>query len=167
MSALAGAAAVGMMATIAYVGCSRGSSSSQGLVPPGLVPEGLSSVLSGILAPPVQPPRVIVDEDISIAAHTWESRSFTLPSAHPVQIVAEGKTHAEKGFTVHAMPTSDLEHFRKDQAFQPLPAFEGIKVHSFTRADAFPIGSWTVVVKNSENVHNPMVVHLRIVLDPT
>jgi hypothetical protein len=145
---------------IAIAACSRVPSAPEDLG------KGIDSVLSTFLAPPAPPPRVIVDEEISIAAHTWESRSFTLPTAHPVQIVADGKKNAEKGFTIHTMATTDLEHFKKDEATQPLSAFEGIKVRAFTHTDALSNGSWTVVVKNSENLRKPLVVHLRIVLDP-
>jgi hypothetical protein len=111
-------------------------------------------------------PQVVVDEEVAIGAGGSQMRGFTLPGERPIQVLAEGKSNADKGFTVYVMDATNYEAFAKKAPFRHVPSFEGLKVRSFTHSEALPPGSWCVVVQNSENIFNTMVVHLRIVSDP-
>jgi hypothetical protein len=60
----------------------------------------------------------------------------------------------------------DLDNFRSHATFHHISALQGLKVRSFSQTATIPAGSWTVVVQNSENIFNTMVVHLRVVSNP-
>jgi hypothetical protein len=111
-------------------------------------------------------PQVIVDEELAVDADGWQARSFTLASAHPIQVSAEGRSHADKGFSVYVMTSGELDHFRNKETFRHIPTLEGLKVRSFKKTATLAPGSWTVVVFNSENILNTMVVRLRVVAAP-
>jgi hypothetical protein len=111
-------------------------------------------------------PQVIVDEEVAVGADGWQARSFTVPSSRRVQVAAEGRTHTDKGFTVFVIPASDVEALRKGESVNHLQSFHCLKVRSCNNVGVVPSGSWTVVVKNSENIFNTMVVKLRVVADP-
>lgn len=83
-----------------------------------------------------------------------------------IQVSADGKTHADKGFTVYVMSADELDHFRSRATFHHISEFQGLKVRSFSHTATIPTGAWTVVVQNSENIINTMVVHLRVVSNP-
>jgi hypothetical protein len=112
-------------------------------------------------------PQVIADEEIAVSASGAQMRGFTLPDDRPVQVIAEGVRHADKGFMVFLMSSSETDKFAKGEEFRHLASFEGLKVRSFEHSETVAAGSWTVVVQNSENLMNTMVVHLRIVVDPS
>ncbi len=121
----------------------------------------------GPLRIPLTGAQVLVDEDMTVHAGGWQVRGLTLPGARPIQVVAEGKDHAEKGFDVYVMSETEFnEHFSKKKAFHAAPSFEGTKVKSFTHTDPLPEGTWYVLVRNSENAEHAIVVHLRVVSDP-
>lgn len=111
-------------------------------------------------------PQLVLDEELAVGARGWQSRGFTLSSPAPIQVVAQGVKHADKGFTVYVMASSELEHLKQHVEFQHISAFYGPKVRSLTRTATLGAGAWTVVVMNSENLLNTMVVHLRVVADP-
>jgi hypothetical protein len=79
----------------------------------------------------------------------------------------EGKTHADKGFTVHVMALEEWDNFEAGKAFKQIPSFEGLKVRSYGHVETLPAGSWAVVVQNSENIRDSMVAHIKITIDPT
>jgi hypothetical protein len=112
-------------------------------------------------------PQVIVDEEIAVSAGGWQSRSFVLPSPRPIQVTAEGKTHTDKGFSLYVMNSSELNKFRQRTTFRHVPAFQGLKVRSLSNTATLPNGEWTIVVANTENILNTMVVQLRVVGDPS
>ncbi len=124
---------------------------------------GLGDLLQGT----VRVPQVVANEDLTVAAHGWRGPGFTLPSPRSVQIVADGKKHTDKGFRVYVMAPDELANFEKRKPFKDVPSFEGLKVHSLDKTDTLPAGSWCVVVHNSENLLQAMVVHLRVVVGPT
>jgi len=111
-------------------------------------------------------PQIIVDEEVAVTASGWQSRSFTLNSPRPVQVVAEGKLHANKGFTLHVMDATGLDNLQQRTTFEYVSGFQGLKVRSFSHTATLGAGTWTVVVMNSENILNTMVVRLRVVVDP-
>jgi hypothetical protein len=111
-------------------------------------------------------PQVIVDEQVAVDADGWQARSFSLSSPHPIQVVAEGRNHADKGFSLYVMASSEFPSFAQHTAFRHIPAFEGLKVRALTKTETLPAGEWTVVVANTENILNTMVVQLRVVSDP-
>lgn len=111
-------------------------------------------------------PQVITDEEIAVGADGWQARSFTAPSSRRVQVTAEGRTHTDKGFTVFVIPASDVEALRRGESVNHLQSFHCPKVRSCNNVGVVPTGSWAVVVKNSENIINTMVVKLRVVADP-
>lgn len=141
------------------------------------------SLQTGTYAPPQSPrspeapvssPRqvvaksqVIVDEEVAVPASAWQSRSFKLLSPQPVQVVAEGKAHADKGFALYVVDEVEFENLRRRATFQHVSAFQGLKVRSFSKTVTLGAGAWTVVVVNSENLLNTTVVHLRVVVNPT
>ena len=47
-----------------------------------------------------------------------------------------------------------------------MEALQGLKVRSLSRTATLAPGAWTVIVANTENIINGMVVRLRIVSDP-
>ncbi len=112
-------------------------------------------------------PQVIIDEELAVSAGGWQSRSFTLPSPRPIQVATEGKKHTDKGFSLYVMNSSELQHFKQKTTFRHIPALQGLKVRSFSNTATLPAGEWAVVVANSENIINTMVVHLRVVADPS
>ena len=107
-----------------------------------------------------------VDEEVAISAGGWQGRSFTISSPRPIQVVAEGKTHTDKGFSVYVMSSSEVEQFRQRAGFRHIEALQGLKVRSLSRTAMLAPGAWTVIVANTENIINGMVVRLRIVSDP-
>jgi hypothetical protein len=111
-------------------------------------------------------PKIVLDDDLTIGARGSQARPFTLSSQDALQIVVEGKAHADKGFHVYVMSPADFENFSKKRPFHHVPAFEGANVTSFSRIDILPEGAWSVVVENPENATN-IVVHLRVVIDPS
>jgi hypothetical protein len=114
----------------------------------------------------ISSPQVIFDEEIAVDAGGWQSRSFTLSSTQAIQVVAEGKTHTDNGFSLYVMAPSELQNFRQETAFRHIPDFEGLKVRSLSRTATLPAGTWVVVVANTENYLNTMAVKLRVVGDP-
>ncbi len=122
--------------------------------------------LGDLLSSTVRSPQVVADEEVTVAAHAWRGPGFTLPSPRAVRIVADGKKHTEKGFRLYVMAPEELANLEKRKPFRDVPSFEGLKVHSFDKTETLPAGSWCVVVHNSENLLQTMVVHLRVVVDP-
>jgi hypothetical protein len=120
----------------------------------------------GALGAAIRGTQVVVDEEIAVDARGAQMRGVTMPSERPVQVQVEGKTHADKGFTVYVMALSEWDNFQNGKQFRQLPSFEGLKVRSFGHVETLPAGSWAVVVQNSENIFNTMVVHLKITIDP-
>ena len=112
-------------------------------------------------------PKVALDEDVAVSAHGSQGRSFTLSADDALQVTAEGKAHADKGFHVYVMSAEDFESFSKKKPFHFAPAFEGIKAKSYARTGWLPGGVWYVVVENSEGGAEVMTVHLRVVSDPS
>ncbi len=112
-------------------------------------------------------PQVVVDEEVAVGASGWQTRGFSLPDARPVQVMAEGRSNADKGFMVYVMDTVNCAKFSKGQSAQHFASFEGLKIRSFTHTDTLPAGSYCAAVQNSENIFNTMVVHLRVVVDPS
>ncbi|HEY0480500.1 MAG TPA: hypothetical protein VGD37_23450 [Kofleriaceae bacterium] len=111
-------------------------------------------------------PQVIVDEELAVSAGGWQSRGFTLPSPRPIQVTTEGRKNSDKGFSLYVMNSSELDNFKQKTRFMHVPAFQGLKVRSFSNTATLPAGEWTVVVANSENILKTMVVHLRVVANP-
>jgi hypothetical protein len=112
-------------------------------------------------------PQVLVDEDVAVNANGWHVRGLTLTEPHSIQVVAEGKAHADRGFSVHVMSASEFDDkFLKKKPFHALPSFEEIKVKSFAHTETLPTGTWDVVVQNSEGGSGTMTMHLKIVSDP-
>lgn len=60
-----------------------------------------------------------------VYASGWQSPAFTLPSARPIQVSADGKTHADKGFTVYVMNSDELDNFRSRTPFRHISALQG------------------------------------------
>jgi hypothetical protein len=115
---------------------------------------------------PLTGAQVLVDEDMTVHGGGWQVRGLTLPGTRPIQVIAEGKAHAEKGFDVFVLSESEFnDHFSKKKPFHATSSFEGTKVKSFTHTDPLPEGTWYVLVRNSESA-DPIVVHLRLVGDP-
>jgi len=81
-------------------------------------------------------------------------------------VLTEGVKHTDKGYNVYLMQASEWDNFKGHKEFNHMPSFHGLKVRSFTYTDTVPAGAWMVVVQNSENILNTMVVHLKIVSDP-
>jgi hypothetical protein len=120
----------------------------------------------GIITAALGTPRVIVDQEIAVSAHGAQMRGFTLPAAHTVEVVAEGRRHANKDFNVYVIPASEWPNFTKGTSARQVQEFEGLKVRSFGHKGTLSAGSWAVVVQNSENIFETMVVHLKVVIDP-
>lgn len=114
----------------------------------------------------IRGPQVIVDEEIAVSAYGWQGRIFAVPSDRRVQVAVEGRTHTDKGFTVLVVPESDLEALKQEQSVSHLQSFYCLKVRSCNKINVVPAGSWAVIVRNSENIMNTMVVKLRVVSDP-
>jgi hypothetical protein len=113
-------------------------------------------------------PRVLVDEDVAVNAKGWHVRGLTLAEPHSIQVVADGRAHADKGFSVYVMSASEFDdRFLKNKPFHALPSFEGVKVKSFAHTETLPSGTWDVVIQNSESGSGTMTVHVKIVSDPS
>ncbi|HEY1696047.1 MAG TPA: hypothetical protein VGG39_27960 [Polyangiaceae bacterium] len=133
-----------------------------GVTPQGPGVGGLPSLVGRV----ARQPQVIVDEEIAVTAEGGaQMRSFTLPSDRPVFVEVEGRKNADKGFMVYVMASNEWENFKSGK-FRHIPEFQGLKVRSFSHTGELPAGSWAVVVANSENIFNTMVVHVRVVSDP-
>lgn len=65
------------------------------------------------------------------------------------------------------MRSEDVPKFSQHQAFHNNPAFDGVKVRSLSHTDTLPAGSWSLVVQNTENLLNTLIVHVKIVGDPS
>jgi hypothetical protein len=112
-------------------------------------------------------PQVLVDEDVAVGASGWHVRGLTLSEPHSIQVVADGKAHADKGFSVYVMSASEFDDkFLKKKPVVALPSFEGIKVKSFAHTETLPSGTWDVVIQNPESGPGTMTVHVKIVSDP-
>lgn len=116
--------------------------------------------------PAITRPQIVVDEEVAISAGGWQGRSFSISSPRPIQVVAEGKTHTDKGFSVYVMNSSEVKHFQQRAEFRHIEALQGLKVRALSRVATLAPGAWTVIVANTENIINGMVVRLRIVADP-
>jgi hypothetical protein len=123
--------------------------------------------LGDMVAASIRSPDIVVDEEVAVGPEGSQARGFTIPSARPVEVVADGTKHADKGFTVYVIASNEWDNFKAGKTFAHIPSFDGLKVRSFKHTEVLPPGSWTVVVKNSENFLNTMVVHLRITVDPS
>jgi hypothetical protein len=133
-----------------------------GVTPQGPGVGGLPSLIGNV----TRQARVVVDEEVAITAEGGaQMRGFTLSEDSPVFVEVQGRTHADKGFMVYVMPSSEWEDFKSGR-FRAVTEFEGLKVRSFSHTGELPAGSWSVVVSNSENIFNTMVVHVRVVSDP-
>jgi hypothetical protein len=111
-------------------------------------------------------PQVIVDEEDAVSAGGWQSRGFSLSSARPVQVFVDGRKHTDKGFSLYVMELSELRNFSRKATFRHILALQGLKIRSFSKIATLPAGEWAVVVFNSENIINTLIVHLRVVVDP-
>jgi hypothetical protein len=114
----------------------------------------------------IRGPQVLADEEIAISAGGWQDRSFSLPTERRIEVITEGRKHADKGFSVYVIEDVDFPAFQAKKEFRQVSAFEGLKVRSFGHTGTLPAGSWHFVVMNSENILNTMVVHLKITADP-
>jgi hypothetical protein len=127
---------------------------------------GGSPGVGGLIGAAVRQPQVVFDEQVAIPAHSWQTRIFTLPDPRNVQLTAEGLTNVDKGFMLYVLPANECASFRPGAPMHVLPGFEGMKVRQFTNTGAMPQGQFCVLIENSENIINGMVVHMKLVTDP-
>jgi hypothetical protein len=111
--------------------------------------------------------QVIVDEEVAVSAGGWQLRGFDLHDRQPVQVTAEGRSNADKGFMLYVMDSANCAKFSSKQPFQDFVSFHGLKIRTFSGTDILAPGGYCAVVQNSENIFNTMVVHVRVVADPS
>jgi len=133
-----------------------------------LVGNPLSKPAPGVapILPIIPSMQVLFDEQMAVSASGWQSRGFSLGSATPVQVMADGVKDADKGFNVYVMDKSDCDLFAAKKPFQHYPALQGLQVRSFSRTSQLGPGRYCAVVANTENIFNTMVVHFRLVTNP-
>lgn len=110
-------------------------------------------------------PKVVVDEDIAVAARASQGRRFRLPGNEALAVTAAGKGRSDRPFIVHVMSADDFEAFSKKKPFHYAPAFEAM-AKQVSRTDVLPPGDWVVVLDNSENA-SAMTVHVRVIVNPS
>jgi hypothetical protein len=125
---------------------------------PGLLQRAAAAVLRG--------EQVLVDEEVAVSADGWQDRSISLASEREIAVVAEGRKHTDKGFNVYVIGDESFPAFQAKKEFRHVSAFQGLKTRSFGHTGRLPAGRWHVVVVNSENIMNTMVVHLKVTADP-
>jgi hypothetical protein len=135
----------------------RGGSTSTAGAPPG----------QGGLRGMIRTSQVIVDEEVAVGAGGWQLRGFDLRDSRPIQVTAEGRSNTDKGFMLYVMDSVNCTKFSNKQPAQHFLSFEGLKIRTFGRTDTLAPGGYCAVVLNSENILNTMVVHLRVVADPS
>jgi hypothetical protein len=109
-------------------------------------------------------PKVLVDDDVAVAARGSQGRRFSLQESDALAVTAERKGPGEKPFVLHVMSGDDFEAFSKKRPFHYAPAFESLAA-SVSRVDVLPAGAWVVVVDNSDS-GSAATVHLRVVANP-
>lgn len=77
-----------------------------------------------------------------------------------------GKAPRQQGIHALRRRRDRARHLRQRTTFEYVSGFQGLKVRSFSHSATLRAGAWTVVVMNSENILNTMVVRLRVVVDP-
>jgi hypothetical protein len=108
--------------------------------------------------------KVLVDDDLAVAARGSQGRKFSLPGNDALSVTADRKGPGQRPFVLHVMSADDFEAFSKKRPFHYAPAFESLAA-SVSRIDVLPPGAWVVVVDNSES-GSPMTVHVRVVTNP-
>lgn len=116
----------------------------------------------------VRNPQTVWDESLAVSADGFQTRGFTLPDARNVQVTTTAVSNADKGYMVHVLPQTECNptSLQPGHTIHQVPGFMGLKVRDFTHTGPVPPGSWCVVVQNSENLLNTMVVHLTVIIDP-
>jgi hypothetical protein len=132
---------------------------------PGAGGGGPAGGIGDLIGKEIRSPQVLFDEELAVSAAGAQMRSFTLPSPRPISVEVRGVKNSDKGFMVYVMEESEWENFKTGK-FRHVPEFEGLKIRSSEHTGALPAGSWAVVVQNSENILNTMVVQVRVVSDP-
>ena len=110
--------------------------------------------------------QVVFDESLSVDSGGAQMRGFTIPSPRPVQVSVTGLKDTDKGYSVYVMNQSEWENFKAKKEFRHIPSFEGLKVKTMTHTETLPTGSYALVVANTENIFNSMVVGVKVVTDP-
>ena len=114
----------------------------------------------------IRQPQVIFDEEMAIDAGGWQSRGFSLSAARPVQLSVQGVQHTDKGFRVYLMPADEVANYRARDEFRHMPGFQGLKVRRFSHTETLPAGRWAVLIANTENIFNGMIVSAKVTVDP-
>ena len=141
--------------------------SSPGGLAPGAGGGGGAGGIGNLVGRAVRSPQVVANEEIAIPASGAQMRGFTLSSPAPVSVEVQGRKNTDKGFMVYVMPSDEWEKFKGGAGtFQQMSEFHGLDVRSFEHTGTLPAGSWAVVVQNSQNFMNTMVVQIRVVIDP-
>ncbi len=109
-------------------------------------------------------PKVVVDDDLAVAAHGSQGRKFSLEGNDALEVTAQRKSPGDKPFVLHVMSADDFEAFSKKRPFHYAPAFEALAT-LVARTDVLPPGAWVVVVDNSES-GSALTAHVRVVVNP-
>jgi|JI10StandDraft_1071094.scaffolds.fasta_scaffold40668_3 hypothetical protein len=118
------------------------------------------------LADRIRQPQVMADEDWVISAGGSRWLEISLPNSRPVLFEVTGKKHSGKGFAVYRVSSEELKNLKNRKQFRHDPSFHGEKVTRFRNLGRVPAGSSAFVVVNTENILDPIVVRVRVVVDP-
>jgi hypothetical protein len=83
-----------------------------------------------------------------------------------VTVRVTGVRDTGKGFTVHVMPGGEPEKFKAHQEAHEIPTLSGLNVMAYDLSEDLPAGPYAVLVQNSNNIMNSMVVNVTVSTSP-
>ncbi len=128
----------------------------------------LGAVVSAFVATSaLAAPQPLCNDEWSIKPGASEAQLFTLNTEADVLVHIRRVKHADKGFTVHVVPGKLYEEWKAGHATKKaLNDASSEKATSYRHTTKLAPGRWAIVVVNSENMLERMIVHARIVVNP-
>ncbi|WP_415895891.1 hypothetical protein ACMXYQ_05915 [Neptuniibacter sp. PT34_22] len=112
------------------------------------------------------PPKTELNEQLAIPAGKSYIATYKAKRKVPINIQVAGLRNTAKGFSVYAMPKSQLKNFMKGKRFNHYAQFSRTNVTSFDSTIVFPKGEVAFAIKNANNLVNPINVHVVITTHP-
>lgn len=147
-----------LIATIAA--CNRRSSYEDG---DGIVrPKGLFDE-----EPPKCRSKTVLNQQIVVGAGGWQAHPFLVKDHNcSVNVRVVGVRDTGKGFTVHVMPGGEVEKYKAHQEAHEIPTLSGLDVMAYDLSEDLSAGGYSVLVANTNNIINSMVVNVTVTTSP-
>jgi hypothetical protein len=121
-------------------------------------------------APPPPPKcksRTLLNQQIVVGAGGWQSHPFSVKDQNcSINVRVSGVRDTGKGFSVHVLPGDEAQNYKANRPFKEIPTLSGLDVTSLDLSEELPTGGYSVLVANTNNIFNSMVVNVTVTSAP-